>query len=428
MLSPVTSRAMARSFASPRRALAALVLGAMVASPLVLVSPAAATTTGPSEVVVDLTFPTGPGVRYSDDYTSPRGGGTRMHCATDILGAKHAGVYAAVGGTISFIPMSRPSYGYMISVRGDDGRSYSYIHLNDDTPGTNDDAAGPEHAYAPGLARGSRVERGQLIGWLGDSGNAKGTDHLHFEIHDPAVENPPCETGGINRINPFLSLQAAEARGDYGGMVRTPVRQARGIERACPAGRVPERTFADVSGTHRPGVDCVAWWGITVGKSDGIFGPAQTVTRAQLATFVARLAATAGAPLSPAGADHFDDDAGSVHSDSIDRVATAGIMSGTERTFAPDASVTRGQMATVVARTYRHVTGSELASGGDAFADDDGGVHELAIDRLASAALAVGTVDGRFHPATPVSREQMATFLARLLDLLVEDGQATPPA
>lgn len=426
MVSPVTSPAMARSFSSRLRALATLALGATVASLLAPISAAAASTgTG---AVVDLTFPTQAGGRYGDDYTSPRGGGTRMHCATDILGPKHAGIYAAVGGTITFIPMSKPSYGYMISVRGDDSRTYSYIHLNDDNPGTNDDAAGPGHAYAPGLVRGSRVGRGQLIGWMGDSGNAKGTDHLHFEIHDPAVVNPRCETGGINRINPFLSLQAAEGRGDYGGIARPPARQARGIERACPSGRVPEATFPDVSGAHRPGVDCVAWWGITVGHGDGTFGPAETVSRAQLAAFVARLAATAGAPLPAAGGDHFDDAAASVHHDSINRVAAAGIMVGNgERTFAPGADVTRGAMATVMARTYRYVTGADLPSGGDAFADDDGNPHETGIDLLAGAAIAVGSVDGRFHPATPVSREQMATFLARLLDSLVEAGHATPP-
>ncbi|MGI8759248.1 MAG: S-layer homology domain-containing protein [Acidimicrobiales bacterium] len=50
------------------------------------------------------------------------------------------------------------------------------------------------------------------------------------------------------------------------------------------------------------------------------------------------------------------------------------------------------------------------------------------MDRLAGAAIAVGSVDGSFSPAAPVSREQMATFLARLLDALVEAGHATPPA
>ena len=426
MVSPVTSFAMARSLSSQLRALSSLALGAVLASFLVPI-PAAFASTG-TGTVVDITFPTQVGGRYGDDYTSPRGGGTRMHCATDILGLKHSGVYAAVGGTITSIPMSKPSYGYMISVRGDDGRTYSYIHLNDDNPGTNDDAAGPGHAYAPGLARGSRIERGQLIGWMGDSGNAKGTDHLHFEIHDPAVVNPLCETGGISRINPFFSLRAAEGRGDYGGTVRPPARQARGIDRACPAGRVPEATFPDVSGAHRPGVDCVAWWEITVGHGDGTFGPAERVSRAQLAAFVARLAASAGAPLPADTGDHFDDAGASVHHDSINRVAAAGIMVGKgQRSFAPSDEVSRGAMATVMAQTYRYVTGADLPSGGDAFADDDGNAHESGIDLLAGAAIAVGSVDGRFHPTAPVSREQMATFLARLLDALVEAGHVTPP-
>jgi putative cell wall-binding protein len=165
--------------------------------------------TGDHDQIVDLTFPTDPRASFSDDYLSPRSRG--HHGATDLMGEKLWPVYAAVGGTVTFIPMEKPSYGYMIRIAGDDGRSYSYIHLNDDTPGTSDAAAGPEHAYAPGLERGSRVERGQFIGWMGDSGNAKGgTPHLHFEIADDSVVDPQ----GTNRINPYRSLKDALERGD----------------------------------------------------------------------------------------------------------------------------------------------------------------------------------------------------------------------
>ncbi len=424
-----------RSPRSWRARCAAVLAGATVI--VALPAAPASAEVAPAELVVDLTFPAEQGGRYSDDYTQARSNG-RTHCATDILGLKHSDLYATVGGTISFMPMVKPSYGYMISLQGDDGRKYSYVHLNDDTPGTNDDAAGPEHAYAPGLAQGSTVVRGQLLGYMGDSGNAKGTDHLHFEVHDARYENSPCEQGGINRINPYRSLKEAEAQGDYGGSdasaspdPEAPAPSgsaARTIDDACPADRVPASGFTDVGPTHAAGVECAAWWKVANGTSASTFSPTGSITRAQLATFVANLTEAVGKPLPATSVDHYDDDDGSVHEGNINRVAAAGIMGSTTRSFSPDLAVTRGSMATVVAKTYKYRAGVLLPPGPDAFPDDDDNPNEGNIDDVAFNGIAVGYDDGTFRPLQQVSREQMATFFARLLDILVEKGHATPPA
>lgn len=415
-----------------RRTRLGLLVAAAVAASLLAAGPAGAAV-APADLVVDLTFPAERGGRYSDDYTQARSSG-RTHCATDILGAKHSGVFAAVGGTITFMPTTKPSYGYMITVQGDDGRKYNYIHMNDDNPGTNDDAAGPERAYAPWLSKGVRVVRGQLLGYLGDSGNAKGTPHLHFEVHDAAYQNAPCETGGISRVNPYRSLRQAEAEGDYGsggasgGPSSTAPRvPARSIDDACPAGRMPAGAFADVGPTHRAGVNCLAWWRVAVGTSGTTFSPGASINRAQLATFVANLAQASGSALPATSTDHFDDDAGSVHEGNINRVAAAGIMGSATRSFSPDLAVSRGSMATTVARTYRYDARQALPAGPDAFGDDAGNPHEANINAVAASGLAAGYTDGSFRPLDPVSREQMATFLARLLDLLVDQGHAAPP-
>ncbi|HUH08393.1 MAG TPA: cell wall-binding repeat-containing protein [Egibacteraceae bacterium] len=171
--------------------------------------------------VVDITFPVSGAVSYSDTYDAPRSGG-RLHQATDIVGVKLQAVHAAAEGQICWItgidePM--PSYGYMIRICGDDGRTYSYVHLNNDTPGTDDGAGGPQWAYAPGMVTGVRVERGQWIAYVGDSGNAEATvPHLHFEISDPEVSDPYDGT----RINPYNSLRAAQDRGDVPAEPRKP--------------------------------------------------------------------------------------------------------------------------------------------------------------------------------------------------------------
>ena len=154
--------------------------------------------------VIDITFPVDGETSYSDDFYDARSGG-RYHYATDILADKMTPVQAVVDGRITFAPMTEPSYGYMLTLRGDDGYEYNYIHLNNDTPGTDDGNGGHEHAYVDGIYDGVRVERGQHIAWVGDSGNAESVGaHLHFEIYD-----------GDTPINPYLSLQAAQ---DDGGL------------------------------------------------------------------------------------------------------------------------------------------------------------------------------------------------------------------
>lgn len=150
--------------------------------------------------VRSIVFPVDGIASFRDDYLDPRGGGTRLHHATDLFADKHTPVVAAVDGVIVYMPIPEPSWGYMITLQGNDGYQYRYIHLNNDSIGTDDGAGGPSLAYAPGLKRGSSVQAGQVIGWLGDSGNAEHTaPHLHFEIHAP----------GGNRINPYQSLIVA---------------------------------------------------------------------------------------------------------------------------------------------------------------------------------------------------------------------------
>lgn len=153
-----------------------------------------------AEEIVDIAFPVDGAVTFADTFTAPRSGG-RIHHATDIMGEKMLPLLAAVDGVILFAPMVEPSYGYMIMLGGDDGYQYNYVHINNDTPGTDDGIGGTEYAYAPGIAKGVRVKRGQHIAYLGDSGNAEWTaDHVHFEILDP--NNVP--------INPYPSLVAAQ--------------------------------------------------------------------------------------------------------------------------------------------------------------------------------------------------------------------------
>jgi len=156
-----------------------------------------------------ITFPVLGYTSYRNDFGDPRVGHT--HIGNDIFGKKMQPLLAAVTGTARQVSYPQPSYGYYISIQDAEGYEYIYIHINNDTSGTDDNKGGGKYAYAPSVERSWPVVAGQVIGYMGDSGNAESTSpHLHFEIHDP--EDAP--------INPFFSLQAAKK---LSAAVPTPV-------------------------------------------------------------------------------------------------------------------------------------------------------------------------------------------------------------
>ena len=73
-----------------------------------------------------------------------------------------------------------------------DGWRYHYFHLNNDTPGSDDGRGDALWTYPAGLRVGDRVRAGQIIGYMGDSGNSEhSVPHLHFEIRvNGAAQNP----------------------------------------------------------------------------------------------------------------------------------------------------------------------------------------------------------------------------------------------
>lgn len=149
---------------------------------------------------------------FSDDFGDGRSGG-RLHEGNDLMAPKMTPVIAAQSGRITSAATTEPSYGFMLSVLGDDGYKYNYLHLNNDTIGTDDGLGGYTLAYAAGIERGSLVTQGQVIAYVGDSGNAESTaSHLHFEIRLPddiAINPYPYLNAALN-ISTY-SLSAAQA-------------------------------------------------------------------------------------------------------------------------------------------------------------------------------------------------------------------------
>lgn len=146
-----------------------------------------------------IVFPLLGTVRWGNSYGDPRANGS--HAGIDIEGApRRSPVVAAEAGTVKFWTTSARA-GCMLYLYGASGTTYLYIHLNNDLTLRNDNRGQcvPGVAYMKGLANGSRVEAGEQIAYNGDSGDADGNPHLHFEVHPN--DGPD--------VNPFAYLKAA---------------------------------------------------------------------------------------------------------------------------------------------------------------------------------------------------------------------------
>ena len=141
-------------------------------------------------------FPVVGNVTYIDDWHDARPGG--WHEGNDIMSVRHQPAVAFEAGRVDKMPGSG---GCMLELQGVSGMVYWYIHLNNDLGPDNDNKGGCKNgvAYAKGLADGDKVRRGELVGFVGDSGDANGiTPHLHFEVHRPN-----------RKVDPFKFLNKA---------------------------------------------------------------------------------------------------------------------------------------------------------------------------------------------------------------------------
>lgn len=169
--------------------------------------------------------------------------------------------------------------------------------------------------------------------------------------------------------------------------------------------------------------DCLNDFGIAYGFEDGTYRPSDPISREQMASFLARKLQAADqyqAPTNVPASDFEDRDRiAQVHLASVDLVAHEGIAQGfPDNTYRPAAFVTRGQMASFIVREMETITGQDISTTTDYFDDDDGNTHEDNINVLAEFGIAEGDVQGNYNPAAPVTRGQMALFIARNVDAL----------
>ncbi|MDP3984778.1 MAG: S-layer homology domain-containing protein [Acidimicrobiia bacterium] len=173
----------------------------------------------------------------------------------------------------------------------------------------------------------------------------------------------------------------------------------------------------DDTSVHENAIDAIAAAGITKGcnpPTNNRFCPEAAVTRGEMAAFLTR----AGDPPSTSS-DFFTDDSSSIFQADINRLAAAGITKGcnppTNNRFCPGDSVTRDQMAAFLARAL-----DLPATSTDHFVDDNNSIYEADINRIAQAGISLGCnppSNTRFCPGRDITRAEMATFLTRGYDL-----------
>jgi Peptidase family M23 len=114
-----------------------------------------------------------------DNYGDPRPNG--RHAGIDIQNPWRAPVVAVEEGTVRYWESGLG--GCILYLYGRSGTTYMYIHLNNDLTAKNDNEGRCVKDVSFAVANGAKVTAGQQIAWNGDSGDANGNPHLHFEMH-----------------------------------------------------------------------------------------------------------------------------------------------------------------------------------------------------------------------------------------------------
>lgn len=210
---------------------------------------------------------------------------------------------------------------------------------------------------------------------------------------------------------------------------------------ACPEGQVPAGDFTDIGGNvHEGAIECASWYDFTAGGPGELpaeeYGPSLGVRRDQMASFIARLIDHAKPNLLPeaSGDNPFTDVAdGNVHSDAIRRLAQAGIVAGgpgslPDDAYGPGLDVRRDQMASFINRALGFLAEHGIVTDQNFFGDvGSGNVHADNINALASEGVVLGTSEDVYSPGQTVRRDQMASFINRGLDFLVQHEEAQRP-
>lgn len=177
---------------------------------------------------------------------------------------------------------------------------------------------------------------------------------------------------------------------------------------ADPFTDVPASSYADDS------VTCIYNLDVTTGIGGNLYAPDGFVTRAQMATFMARLYEAMTNTVCPLAVVPFTDMPGNYADDPIRCIFGLDVTTGTsDTTYSPDDIVTREQMAAFLGRLWLAIHGANAPAVAVPFTDMPGNYADVWIKRIFGLEITTGTGPTTYGPDDFVTREQMAAFLAR---------------
>jgi peptidoglycan-N-acetylglucosamine deacetylase len=205
----------------------------------------------------------------------------------------------------------------------------------------------------------------------------------------------------------------------------------RTVARACPAAVRFSAGFRDVpvDHPHQHAILCAARRGVVGGRTATTFAPGASLTREQAASMLHRSLTANGHDLSSVGTVGFSDLGTSTHRRNVEQLAATGIIEGrTDGTFRPTDPIRREQMASMLVRLLERGYGHTPPTGAGFRDVDPGSVHATNVRKLVGAGITQGVTADRFDPSASVTRGQMATFVMRTEDVLVRAGLTQVPA
>ena len=198
---------------------------------------------------------------------------------------------------------------------------------------------------------------------------------------------------------------------------------------SCPSGT---DNYSDVvaGSTHADNIACLLELGIS--DAGDTYRPGEDMTRSEMAAFMANAYEALTGEEAPVEEHMFTDIADDPNADDIARISPngLGITKGTTpTTYSPDDPVIRGHMALFLTRLYEKVAGSPAPEADTEFTDisERSPEQQTAIGQLKGLGVTTGTTDTTYSPSTNVTREQMASFVARMyrvLDALPDPAEA----
>ena len=201
---------------------------------------------------------------------------------------------------------------------------------------------------------------------------------------------------------------------------------------SCPSEGADNYSDADeASESHVDDIACLRELGIS---DDGdTYRPSDDMTRSEMAAFMANAYAALTGMEAPIEDHDFEDVEGDPNADDIARISPNGLMitTGTSATtYSPDEPVIRGHMALFLTRLYKAASGSDAPDPDDAGFTDIGDRpdgEQTAINQLAALGVTTGTSATTYSPLSNVTRQQMASFVARMyraIDELPDPAEA----